>query len=341
MKEACRPKAFSRHLACCSSLVCIAELFANFVDGEDSPALGLNGATFQFLGSRIFSGALWKLYPKLHFVTVLRWEANDFNVILSSLSNDLQVPCVWIMPVRYLDNRIFFFLLALYVWSVGARFSTPVQAGRGAHPASCTMGTGPFPEVKSGRGVTMTPHHLLVPWSRKSRAIPLLPLWAVRSVHSLSACTITHFTFTFFVCLVKWTNYWMNISLCIHPEGWHAWIDPGGVPFISSRFIHFLGNTINGGTNCPVGLIELTTVTREPLSAEWTEDIWRLPFNPNVMPPEIVLQPNCTFLAKKLQFKRLRLLTSVPKSLISMLLPARFWPNLDYESDKLLCHTTK
>jgi len=39
------------------------------------------------------------------------------------------------------------------------------------------------------------PSPLLVPWSRKSRAIPLLPLWAVRSVQSLSACTRVHFTF--------------------------------------------------------------------------------------------------------------------------------------------------
>jgi hypothetical protein len=48
--------------------------------------------------------------------------------------------------------------------------------------------------VKSGRGVTLTLHHLLVPWSIKSRAIPLLPLWAVRPVQSLSACTRVHFT---------------------------------------------------------------------------------------------------------------------------------------------------
>ena len=40
----------------------------------------------------------------------------------------------------------------------GARFSTPVQTGPGAHPASCTMGSGSFPGVKSGRGVTLTPH---------------------------------------------------------------------------------------------------------------------------------------------------------------------------------------
>ena len=115
------------------------------------------------------------------------------------------------------------------------------------------MGTGSFPRVKSGRGVTLTPHPLLMHssavgrgrasrpdhdqqhcyhhaptvkpelylyypygpyglysaqclykgalylylWSWKSRAIPLLPLWAVRPVQSLSACTRVHFTFTF------------------------------------------------------------------------------------------------------------------------------------------------
>ena len=36
-------------------------------------------------------------------------------------------------------------------------FPSPVQTGPGAHPASCTMGTGSFPGVKSGRGVTLNP----------------------------------------------------------------------------------------------------------------------------------------------------------------------------------------
>jgi hypothetical protein len=75
-----------------------------------------------------------------------------------------------------------------------ARFSAPVHTGPGAHPASRTMNTGSFPGVKSGRGVTLTLHPLLVPWSWKSRAIPLLPIWAVRPVQSLSACTRVHFT---------------------------------------------------------------------------------------------------------------------------------------------------
>ena len=60
-----------------------------------------------------------------------------------------------------------------------ARFYAPVQTGPGADPASCTMGTGSFPGVNSGRGVKLTPHRLLVQWSRKSRAMPLFLLWAV------------------------------------------------------------------------------------------------------------------------------------------------------------------
>jgi len=58
------------------------------------------------------------------------------------------------------------------------------------------MSTGSFPGVKSGRGVTLTTHPLLVLFSWKSIAISLLPLWAVRPVQSLSACTRVHFTFT-------------------------------------------------------------------------------------------------------------------------------------------------
>jgi len=77
----------------------------------------------------------------------------------------------------------------------------------GAHPASCTMGTGSFPGVNSGRGVTLTPHPFLVPWSRKGRAIPLLPLWAVRPVQSLSACTRVTFTLNF-----TFHNTYYNIS---------------------------------------------------------------------------------------------------------------------------------
>ena len=41
----------------------------------------------------------------------------------------------------------------------GARFSAPFQTGPGAHPASCTMGTGSFPGLKlPGRDVDHPPH---------------------------------------------------------------------------------------------------------------------------------------------------------------------------------------
>jgi hypothetical protein len=62
---------------------------------------------------------------------------------------------------------------------VDARFSAPVQTGPGTHPVSCAMGTKSFPGVESVRGVTLTPHPLLMPRSKKqSRAIPLLSLRA-------------------------------------------------------------------------------------------------------------------------------------------------------------------
>jgi hypothetical protein len=57
---------------------------------------------------------------------------------------------------------------------VSGRFIAQVQTGPGAHPVSCTMGTGSFPGVKRpGRGADHPP--LLSPRSRKSRAIPLPP----------------------------------------------------------------------------------------------------------------------------------------------------------------------
>jgi len=92
-----------------------------------------------------------------------------------------------------------------------ARFSAPVQTGPGAHPTSCTMGTGSFPGVKSGRGVTLTPHRLLVPWSRKSRVISLLPLWAVRSVRSLSACAGPQ-------CLCRASVPVKSLGACTEPQ---------------------------------------------------------------------------------------------------------------------------
>jgi len=77
----------------------------------------------------------------------------------------------------------------------GARFAEHVQTGPGAHPASSTMGTGSFSGGKERLGRDADPSPLPVLWSRKSRAISLLTLWAVRPVQSLSVYTRVHFNF--------------------------------------------------------------------------------------------------------------------------------------------------
>jgi len=67
----------------------------------------------------------------------------------------------------------------------GDEIFPPVQTGPGAHPASCTMGTGSLPGVKCGQGVLLTTYPLLVPMSWKSRAIPVPTLWATFTFTSL------------------------------------------------------------------------------------------------------------------------------------------------------------
>ena len=72
---------------------------------------------------------------------------------------------------------------------MGARFFAPVQTGPGAHPASCTMGTGSFMGVKRpGRGVDHPPTSSAEVKERVELAIPLLPLWA------FVACSRMNFT---------------------------------------------------------------------------------------------------------------------------------------------------
>ena len=71
-----------------------------------------------------------------------------------------------------------------------ARFSARPDRPWGAHPASCTLGTGSFPGVKCGRGVLLTTHPLLAPRSWKSGAIPL--------PHSGSQLGLQQDYFTFF-----------------------------------------------------------------------------------------------------------------------------------------------
>ena len=85
-----------------------------------------------------------------------------------------------------------------------------------------------FPGVKSRRGVMLTPHRLLVPWSWKDRAIPLLPLWAVQPVQTsvpVQGCTLPFFLpqLSFrssrLWCCLGWyvdTNTWGKPAVSIH-----------------------------------------------------------------------------------------------------------------------------
>jgi len=67
----------------------------------------------------------------------------------------------------------------------------------------------------SGRGVKLTHHPLLVAWSRKSRAIPLLPLWAVRPVQGLGAYTMVHFVLNFELSWNRPTDLYGDLNFYI------------------------------------------------------------------------------------------------------------------------------
>jgi hypothetical protein len=130
---------------------------------------------------------MWNIYTKTHFICQWAGQLSRYSEWRGAGRSGDRIP-------------------------VGARFFAPVQTGPGAHPVSCTMGTRSFPGVKSGRDVMLTPHPLLVPLVMKEqsytstppmgrtactepqclyiRAIPLLPLWTVRPLQSLSACTV-------------------------------------------------------------------------------------------------------------------------------------------------------
>jgi len=71
-------------------------------------------------------------------------------------------------------------------WGGGEIFRTCPDRPWGP-PSLLYNGCRVFPGGKERPGVTLTPHPLLVLWSRKSRAIPLLPVWAVRPVQG---CTL-------------------------------------------------------------------------------------------------------------------------------------------------------
>ena len=113
--------------------------------------------------------------------------------------------CSWEVWVKiYFNNwliescvRLYFIFIYLYYCGPGSSvcITTELQAGRSGiesrwyeifrrpdrpwgPPSLLHNGYRVFPGVKYGRAVLLTTHPLLVPWSWKSRAIPLPTLWA-------------------------------------------------------------------------------------------------------------------------------------------------------------------
>jgi hypothetical protein len=87
------------------------------------------------------------------------------------------------------------------------------------------MGTGSFPGggVENGRGVTLTPHHLLVPSSKKSRAI--LDVHVTASENYLIIIIIIFINCNWVV--TRWqlsfnthTKHEMGLLLNFRPEGY-------------------------------------------------------------------------------------------------------------------------
>ena len=74
-------------------------------------------------------------YPKAP-----EWELSGVTSFRCGLGSSVGLATVYGLDGLGIESR----------W--GARFSAPVQTSPEAHPASCTMGTGPFPGVRCGRG---------------------------------------------------------------------------------------------------------------------------------------------------------------------------------------------
>jgi hypothetical protein len=140
------------------------------------------------------------------------------------------------------------------------------------------MGTGSFPKVKRGQGVTLTPHPLLVPWSWKSRAIPLLPLWAVRPVQSLSVCTRVHFILPMYLYLYLYQILW---QCCRRFSRWYsvtAWQTDGQSSVsqcVSCRAVEHMHGTTHTVNRKWTGQIVIKETTNAPAFLNiFAWDIW-------------------------------------------------------------------
>jgi hypothetical protein len=108
-----------------------------------------------------------------------------------------------------------------------------VQTGSGAHPASCTMGTGgPLPEAKRGRGMTLTTHPHLVPRSRISRSYTSSP--------SKRHHGVLFFTQTISLCLIQFQILPMSLELTSCVKAKFKSKDDKASPCSDHFFVSFL-----------------------------------------------------------------------------------------------------
>lgn len=71
-----------------------------------------------------------------------------------------------------------------------------------------------------------------------------------------------------FVNAMKWSNHWSKTDSIIQTVELHAYMDPGGAPFISSIFILMRRNINIGGMKVPEAEQQITAVVVSPRSAD-------------------------------------------------------------------------
>ena len=130
-----------------------------------------------------------KLRSQMHSDHDQRWLSNT-----RPRSEGISKP-VWHQGSQQSTNNFLFTFNAALIFVLLHNYTGPE-----AHPASCKMGTVSLPGAKCGWGVLLTTHPLLVPWSWKSRAIPLPTLWATPGLQR------DHFTFFNFTPINKPTT---------------------------------------------------------------------------------------------------------------------------------------
>ena len=128
-----------------------------------------------------------------------------------------------------------------------ARFSAPVPTGPGAHPASCTMASGSFPGVKSGRGVLLTPHSLLVERVELYLYSPYGPYGLYRASVPVQGGTLPFFLhhisqqiFCFAPSLSNCTFMWLQRTSLFSKEACQSF----PFPLLGSIYIYYINGYV-------------------------------------------------------------------------------------------------